>query len=71
MDLQLSWKPAKDAFGYNVRYGIAPDKLYSSWQIYDSCEVDIGTISVGNKYYIRVDSYNENGITEGDIIEIE
>ena len=32
---QISWDVQKKAQGYNVLWGIAPDKLYNSWLIYD------------------------------------
>lgn len=34
-DVAISWKPVPGAQGYNVLWGIAPDKLYSSWMVYD------------------------------------
>jgi hypothetical protein len=34
-DASFSWKPVKGAQGYNIRWGIAPDKLYQSWLVYD------------------------------------
>lgn len=71
IDLALHWEAIKGATGYNIRYGITPDKLYSSWQVYEACEIEIGTLNAGSTYYVRVDSYNENGITHGDIIEIK
>ena len=34
-----SWKAVDRATGYNVRYGIAPDKLYSSHMVCGQAEV--------------------------------
>ena len=31
---RISWKSVKGAQGYNVLWGVAPDKLYSSWMVY-------------------------------------
>ena len=53
-----------------MRYGIAPDKLYLSWLVYDANEVDLSTLIKGQNYYIRVDSFNENGITEGNVLKL-
>jgi hypothetical protein len=38
-DAQITWQAQKDCQGYNIRWGIAPDKLYSSWMVYgdNSC----------------------------------
>ena len=61
----------ENAQGCNVRYGIAPDKLYQSWLVYDADEVTLSTLMAGQTYYICVDSFNENGITTGKIIKME
>ncbi len=71
LNILLSWEASKDATGYNVRYGIAPDKLYNSWQLYDVTELDLSTINSGLTYYVAVDSYNENGVTSGRILQID
>lgn len=54
-----------------MRYGIAPDKLYQSWLVYDADEVTLSTLMAGQDYYVCVDSFNENGITTGEIIKME
>lgn len=71
MDGLVSWNGVKDAIGYNVRYGIAPDKLYLSWLVYGTTEVNLSTLITGQAYYVCVDSFNENGITDGVVIEME
>lgn len=71
LEANISWEPIPGAQGCNIRYGIAPDKLYMSWMVYGTKELKLTTLIKGQKYYARVDSFNENGITEGKIIEIE
>lgn len=70
LDARVSWRPIPGAQGCNVRYGIAPDKLYHSWLVYDVNEVTLSTLIKGQKYFVRVDSFNENGITSGSVIAI-
>lgn len=65
MDVHVKWKQIPDAVGYNVRFGIALDKLYNSYLVYEQNEVDITTLNKGQSYFICVDSFNEAGITEG------
>lgn len=65
LNLYLRWTECAGAEGYNVRYGIAPDKLYNSWQVIGKTELDLSTINAGTEYWVAVDSYNENGVTEG------
>ena len=71
LDGKISWQHIENAQGCNVRYGIAPDKLYQSWLVYDADEVTLSTLMSGQTYYICVDSFNENGITTGEIIKME
>ncbi len=71
LDGKVTWQHIDDAQGCNVRYGIAPDKLYQSWLVYDADEVTLSTLIAGQAYYICVDSFNENGITTGRIIKME
>ena len=71
LDGKISWQHIENAQGCNVRYGIAPDKLYQSWLVYDADEVTLSTLMAGQDYYVCVDSFNENGITTGEIIKME
>lgn len=71
LDGKISWQHIENAQGCNVRYGIAPDKLYQSWLVYDADEVMLSTLMAGQTYYVCVDSFNENGITTGKIIKME
>jgi hypothetical protein len=52
------------AQGYNVRWGIAPDKLYSSWLLYDKSELDLRCLVKGQEYFVQVEAFNENGISQ-------
>ncbi len=61
----ISWAKAEGAIGYNVRYGIAPDKLSLSWQIYEQTSLNLKNLTSGVTYNFAVDSYHENGITIG------
>ena len=54
-----------------MRYGLAPDKLYHSWLVYGADEVTLSTLTAGQPCYVQVDSFNENGITAGEIIKME
>ena len=71
LDGKISWQHIENAQGCNVRYGIAPDKLYQSWLVYGADEVTLSTLMSGQTYYVCVDSFNENGVTTGKIIKME
>ncbi|MGN1000237.1 MAG: family 43 glycosylhydrolase, partial [Faecousia sp.] len=70
LEAVISWKPIENAQGCNVRYGTAPDKLYMSWLVYGADAVKLTTLIKGQEYYVCVDSFNENGITPGEIIKV-
>ena len=67
LNILLSWPPVAGADGYNVRYGLSPEKLYSSWQVQGVSELDLSMVDAEHGYYIAVDSYNENGVTAGAV----
>lgn len=71
-DATFSWNPVKGAQGYNIRWGIAPDKLYLSWLIYDDNELLMRNLDKNTTYYFTIEAFNENGISaQTKIIEIE
>lgn len=63
-DIAISWTPVKGAQGYNVLWGIAPDKLYSSWMVYDANELFMKSLTIDQDYYFSIEAFNENGISE-------
>lgn len=68
----LTWDQQKNAQGYNVRWGIAPDKLYNSWLVYDKNQLDLRCLTTHQPYYFRIEAFNENGISAaGEVIKIE
>ncbi len=60
----------KNALGYNILWGHEPEKLYHSYMIFGKDRQKIGALVEGQNYYVRVDAFNEAGITEGKIIEV-
>lgn len=64
------WDKLENATGYNVRYGISPDKLYSSYLVYDENSVKITMLNRNSEYYVAVDSFNESGITKGEAVKM-
>ena len=67
----LRWPKAARAEGYVVRWGIAPDKLYQSYDVRDYREgqpTRIYVLTAGMEYYFTVDSFNDSGVTRGTTI---
>jgi hypothetical protein len=71
-DVSINWAKNPSAQGYNILWGIAPDKLYSSWLVYDKNQLEIKSLTVGQPYYFSIEAFNENGISEkSEIRKIE
>lgn len=81
LDLLVIINGMKDAVGYNICWGHEEAKLYHSYQVYRSTKdvekqcsarIDkrIGALVKGRNYFVRVDAYNENGITKGKVIKL-
>ena len=69
--VKLNWTKSPDAIGYNVRYGIARDKLYQTYQVLGVDSVSINSLNSRQNYYFTIDAFNENGIVKGkEIIEV-
>ena len=64
----LKWANQDNTQGYNVRWGIAPDKLYNSWLVYDQCELELRGLNVDQDYFFTVEAFNENGISERTMV---
>lgn len=59
-----------DAMGYQILWGSSPDKLYHSAMTFQKEQI-IGALVKGRTYYIRVDAFQENGITEGTVKSLD
>lgn len=70
IDMELDMSGAEHACGYHILWGYTPDKLYHSCLTYDK-KKRIGALVEGQPCYVRVDSFNECGITEGRTVLAE
>lgn len=62
-DAAISWDKVKGAQGYNVIWGIAPDKLYSSWMVYDDTSLLLKALTANQSYYFTIEAFNEDGVS--------
>ena len=66
-DLDMNVKiQGSGALGYNILWGENPQKLYHSYMVFHP-EQRIGALIKGRDYWVRVDAFNEAGITEGNV----
>jgi len=57
-DAVIRWTSIPDADGYVIRYGIAPDKLYNNYMVYDVDSIAIHSLNVGVDYYFSVEAFD-------------
>lgn len=57
----LSWNSSKDAYGYNIYYGVAPDKLYNCITVNGTNQYDFRGLDLGTTYYFAIEALNESG----------
>lgn len=70
MTCRLAWPEAEGAEGYNVCFGIAPDKLYHSCQVFGRRETVLTACNTQVRYWCRIDSFNSRGVTQGKTLPL-
>ncbi|MBN3582447.1 discoidin domain-containing protein [Algoriphagus aestuarii] len=60
----LKWQPVDNAYAYNIYYGTAPDKLYTSIMVLGNNEYWLKTMDRMKDYYFTIEAINENGVSE-------
>ena len=72
LDFLVSAEENAGTTGFNILWGNHPDKLYHSYLCMGK-KLDkkrIGAIIKGKPLFMRVDAFNENGITHGEVIQL-
>jgi hypothetical protein len=61
----ISWAPVPGAVGYNVRWGIAPTKLYLTYQRFgdQGTTLELRALTVGQEYWVAIESFSETGVS--------
>jgi xylan 1,4-beta-xylosidase len=61
----ISWQEVPGATGYNVRWGVAPNKLYQTYQRFaeNGSTLELRALSLGVNYWVAVESFNERGVS--------
>jgi xylan 1,4-beta-xylosidase len=61
----LRWQKVPGAVGYNIRWGIHPDKLYQTYQFWDDQPntFELRALNKGVPYYFAIEAFNETGVS--------
>ena len=61
----ITWRAVPNVVGYNVRWGIAPNKLYQTYQRFhdEGTTLELRALTVGQAYWVAIESFDENGVS--------
>ncbi len=61
----VTWDEVPGAVGYNVLWGIAPDRLHETYQRFadQPQPLEIRALTVGQDYWFAVEAFDENGVS--------
>lgn len=61
----IAWTPIKGAVGYNVLWGIRPDRLTLNYQRWadQGTTLELRALNVGQGYWVAVEAFDENGVS--------
>lgn len=65
----ITWRADKAATGYNVRWGIRPDRLTLTYQVFSDragapqAAQALRALNVGQVYYVAIEAFNETGVS--------
>ena len=61
----LTWDAVPGAVGYNLLWGIAPGKLYETYQVFadSGTRLEIRALSAGVDYFFALEAFNECGVS--------
>ena len=64
-DALISWAAVAHAVGYNIRWGVAPNKLYQTYQRFadQGTAFELRALTVGQRYWVAIESFDENGVS--------
>lgn len=60
-DVMFTWKPSEGAYGYNIYYGTAPDKLYNAITVIGDTIYDMRGLDRDTDYYYAIEAIGEGG----------
>ena len=70
----IEWAPVGGVVGYNVRWGLAKNKLYQTYQRFadEGSTLELRALTVGEHYWFAIESFDENGVSKlSEAVRIE
>jgi hypothetical protein len=70
-DASIRWSKVPGAIGYNIRYGIRPDRLTLTYQLWadelgngPTLSKELHSLNAGVPYYVAIEAFNESGVSK-------
>ena len=62
----ITWERVPGAVGYNVLWGIAPHKLYQTYQVFadQGSKLELSALTIDQDYSFAIESFNESGVSK-------
>jgi len=63
---EIAWKPVRGAVGYNVRWGLAADRLHETYQRFadQPTHLQLRSLNKGVRYVVAVEAFDEHGVSK-------
>lgn len=70
-DATVRWRRVPGAVGYNIRFGVRPDRLTMTYQLWDdelgagpTLQKELRSLNKGVAYWVAVEAFNERGVSK-------
>jgi hypothetical protein len=70
-DATITWRKVPGAVGYNIRFGIRPDRLTLTHQLWAdelgngaTLKKELRSLNVGVPYWVAIEAFNETGVSK-------
>jgi hypothetical protein len=69
-DATISWRPVAGAVGYIIRFGIRPDRLTLTHQLWadelaaGKAQKELRSLNAGVRYWVAIEAFNETGVSK-------
>lgn len=67
----IRWQRVPGAVGYNIRWGIRPDRLALTYQLFadrvaagEMASFDLRALTIGQRYHVAVEAFDERGVSK-------
>ncbi|MBC7990286.1 MAG: fibronectin type III domain-containing protein, partial [Luteimonas sp.] len=70
----VRWQPVPGAVGYNVRWGLRPDRLTLTYQVFAErgTTLEVRALNIDQAYDFAVEAFDERGVSRlGEVVHAQ